>query len=172
MKNFEILPKFPQEIIDGVKDYWHNHRKEEDIFRAYAEAILTRLDLTHELDHILAPLKDLDIVNYGYLIAPKDYGIAPPHIDRRDAALNLPIVVDTEKSFLYADKTRDVYDRLYCPEYEEEKFDHYNMESPVILNGRFSHGWANFSSERRVLFTMSFMTPYDEVVKTLPNEWF
>jgi len=56
--------------------------------------------------------------------------------------------------------------------YEPEKYDYYNVRTPVALNNKLPHGYYNFASEDRVLLNVSFQCSYEEMINLIPAEWF
>jgi hypothetical protein len=113
-----------------------------------------------------------------------------PHIDRgRRTALQVPIDMDYSNTYTFACKhrnysllkmsnktfTKDVTDVVNTPpawffEWEEDQYDKYNLELPVLQNVSYAHGGANFSDKRRIFFSGSIMTEFNQAIVKF-KEW-
>lgn len=113
-----------------------------------------------------------------FVCAPIKY-MSKPHRDRgRTVGLNIPIEVDIKNSLSFYQKFEDIsnYKHRNEPEgyswkledeksitkpfwgvYEEEKFDHHNLNVPVIFNPTNLHGGWNKSSKERILLSLSWL---------------
>ena len=183
-KNFEILKDFPKEIIDAAKYHWE---LDKDCLDDETRFKFFRLDKYQDYvvikgNHPLQSLIKFPVDHFSilYLRSLPAAGLGPVHIDsNRGCALNIPISVDPNDSFCFTAKydvectERPFHsDEVGNPEskrylYEPEKYDYYNVRESCLVNTKATHGFANFAETERVLLSVSFSQPYDEVLRML-----
>lgn len=181
MRNFEILDNFSEDIIQAVKHHWDQDKHSLDdesrfVFvrpDEYQDYIIIKRG--HSLYDTINAFECASIV---YLRSMPRAGMGPIHIDsNRGCALNIPIRLDTKNSFCFV-ANEECTERLPFPnepisvgskryEYEPEKYSYFNVRKPCLLNTKMPHGFANYSDHERVLLSVSFSQPYDEVLKML-----
>lgn len=182
MTTFTIINNFPDDLLAKVKAVW-----DEGVFTNITEVnpgIMVHywLQMEHELFDYFP--KETTTLEY-YLNPPKvANGL---HLDRgRFSALNIPVQVDTHKSLFGIGKTDDL--TYYTPkqdsytfetdekgekgffEYEKHKMLYYNLEKPVLFNTKVPHGLVNNSNTERILLSVTFSKPYNEM-KTILKDW-
>ena len=180
MKNFEILNNFPKKIIKNLKEFWEIN-KDAPLVKGVS---FRRLDLSDkELESFKREMNIPNITHGGYYVGAGHQHLET-HIDGRPTSLNIPIELDLDNSFFYSSKNpesyyaelrKDLYKlQKYCASrpYNDEQFEKYNVETPILINTHVPHGMMNFSDKRRVLFGITFKdTKYEDVLKTIPTEW-
>jgi len=181
MTNLHILDIF-RDVQDEIKNHWYNDRPliETDsrfnFFRFDGSQDYIAISDDHPIQKLInLPAKDFSLV---YLRSFPRSGLSPVHIDvSRACALNIPIEVDPNDSFCFiANKPcteRPFHENEIANEkakrylYEPENYDYYNLRNPCLLNTKVPHGFANFADTERVLLSISFIDPYEEVLKRL-----
>lgn len=120
--------------------------------------------------------------------------VADPHLDRgrRVCAINLPVDVNYNESFFMIGKYLDhskyrakpLADSPYQFQlngvddpggkfyYDEELFDRYSMETPVLFSAKTPHGGRSWAKTPRVVMSIGFAQPLSIIQRKLPREWF
>lgn len=188
MINIAILNNFPKDVMDEFRNFYEMQFKGTDPQQEWS--IIHKASLVPEryVDHfnllLPIPLSGLEL----YFIEPGRRMAA--HVDRgRRTALQIPIDMDHSTTYTYACKHRDfslltptqnrsfeknVSGVLNNPpawfyEWDEEQFDKYNLELPILQNVATVHGGANFSNKRRIFFSGSYVNDFDYVVERYKN---
>lgn len=191
MKNITVLNNLPTSLAANIIEYYKERKGTELDFKW--SSIHYGYHLPKELEKEIAkqlpfPILDAKI----YVIKPRPGKMMIPHIDRgRHVAFQIPIDIDTENSFTFSLKDRDitqltprkdanfVFDNatkieereVWFWDYEESKFDRYNLEKPILQNAAMPHGGANNSNRDRVFISISFKeNTYDEVVEAFKQQ--
>ena len=107
MQNIHVLTKFPDELLSICKDFYKNYDKSliTAMISPTHYAIGLPDDFLKQVNAFLpVPLDRIDL----YKIFP-DSDIMIPHIDRgRKTALQIPIDIDTDRSYTFAAKYEDL----------------------------------------------------------------
>jgi hypothetical protein len=183
---FKILHNFPSEIIQVANEDWGN-------FIPIDKQNYFKIDEHMEIG-IPRPDSPIYLIlkNYfsdfkcKFLVNPPNCGLGPVHTDNSlSCGINVPIKVNLEKSCFFSIKPdqsatlREAKDDEVIHGsgalrflYEPEKYDYYNLRTPVTLNNKLCHGYYNFDNEERVLLNISFSCNYEEMINLIPEDWF
>lgn len=183
---FKILNNVPLEIIQTAINSWDNFIPIENknyfkIDEHMEVGVLSSDDPMH-----LLLKKYINDFKCKFLVNPANCGLGPVHTDNSlNCCINVPIKVNLEKSCFFAIKSGENVTTRKAKEdevihgqealrflYEPEKYDYYNLRTPVALNNKLPHGYYNFDNEDRVLLNISFSCSYDEMIELIPKEWF
>jgi len=181
---FCILENFPDKLQKRLIDIW-KEKEWKRVIDASPSMKHYHLPTKHE---IFQEFPDACTVEY-YENTP--HSNASPHLDRgRWCAINVPIVVDTDKScfltgkYFQLTKYRRKEDRInyaFTTEErgpkgffheDEELYDYYNLEKPVIFCTKVPHGYHNNADTNRVLCSITFDKKWEEVLHLIPQEWY
>lgn len=186
MTTFKILNHFPAEIIQTAKDSW-------DSFVPIDRKNYFKIDEHMEIGIPSAdsPINSILKIYFQdfkckFLVNPPNCGLGPVHTDNSlSCGINIPIKVNLEKSCFFSIKPgqsatiREAKsdEIIHGSEalrflYEPEKYDYYNLRTPVALSNKLSHGYYNFDDDERILLNISFPCKYDEMINMIPTEWF
>lgn len=189
-ETFYILKNFPQDIMQDIVDQWYQGE-----WKSVKETVLGKMwHYCLRDDHPLMELfPDKNSIEYYYTSVG---AFNTPHLDRgRWCALNFPIQVDFENSYFhcgkhfwlgkYTPKDMSKHQSTYSHksdlngptgfyEFEESKFEKYNLEQPVVFSTKVPHGGHNKHGKfDRVICSIGFQsTTYEELLNRLPPEWF
>lgn len=188
MINIAILNNFPKDVMDEFKNLYELRFKGKDPDQVWSKLHSASSVPRDVLKHInkLLPLEthSIDL----YFVMPN--GRMHPHIDRgRKTAFQIPIEIDLQNSYTYSLKGRDVSvltpaaDRKFSREinhsinqpehwffdWEDDLFDQYNLERPILQNASMPHGGANFGNSPRIFFSASYIQEFDNVVEIYKN---
>jgi hypothetical protein len=187
MINIKILNNFPKEVMDEFRNLYELKYKDTNPEQTWSDihkaSIVPEKYLHHFNTMLPEPLVGLEL----YFVEPGKRMSA--HVDRgRRTALQIPIDMDHENTYTFACKHRDysllkpsnhtfmkeVTSVLNAPpawffEWDDEQFDTYNLELPVLQNVGHVHGGANFSNRRRIFFSGSIITEFDQAVENYKN---
>ena len=183
---FCILENFPEKLHKRLIDIW-----KEGNWKRVVEAnpgVMTHyhLAIQHEI------FKEFPFARSVEYYSNTPHSEASPHLDRgRWCAINVPIIVNTEKSCFMAGKyfhltkyrRKTHLDDSYAfttPEdgpkgfyYEDEElFNYYNLEKPVIFCTKVPHGYHNDCDTERVLCSITFEKKWEEMLHLIPQEWY
>lgn len=186
MINIKILNNFPKEVMDEFKNYYELKFKNKDPEKVWSNK------------HSASPMQAGDLKYFNKLL-PETIdtidlyfvynGRMIPHIDRgRKTAFQVPIDIDLENSYTYSLKNRDLsiltpVDEIFSREnnrsinkpehwfyeWNEESFDLYNLEKPILQNAAMPHGGANFADTCRIFFSGSYSIEFDKIVQSYKN---
>jgi hypothetical protein len=191
MTQYKPIKRFCKKLHSKMIEHWEEDKdnltdKSKFEFYPYDGYLeFTKLKPNHPLYNLIKfPIPYRDIM---YIKNPARVGLGPIHVDvSRKCALNIPIQVNTNFSFIFIAKDEEKenciklssnsgippqdperYD-LYAENprfyhYEPEKYDFYDLRSPALVNTQTPHSGANFSDEPRVLLSISFTQPFDHV---------
>jgi hypothetical protein len=192
MLNITVLNRLPSVITEEFFNIYNTHFHGKDM-----RAVSTNLFYTNKVDKDLVNNvnKMLSIPVAGielYYFDPRR-GRGQPHIDRgRKTAFQIPITVDIENSFTFSFKYDDL--SMLTPskmhythykntstrtinnpdhwfyEWDNNLYDMYSLEKPILQNAAMPHGGANLSKEPRIIFSCSYREEY-EVVKRHFSDW-
>lgn len=185
MNNYHILKNLPEEFLDVIMEEWlrakENLKDNEDFDYVVADKnqdyiYINKSNRLHDLVKSFISVPYQGII---FLINNPKSGLGPVHIDaNRECAINIPLEVDFLNS-CYFTANQECTERPIRPDegmankgtkrylYEPHKYDYYNSREPALINTKAPHGFFNFGDTPRVLFSISFGIPYDEVLKEL-----
>lgn len=175
----------PQEFLDVIKKEWQlakNDLKNSAHFHyvfADESQDFAAINRSHKLHDIVKSFISVPYDNIVFLINNPHGGLGPVHIDaNRGCAINIPVELDlinscffianqecTERPISETEGMANTGTRRYL--YEPHKYDYYNSREAVLMNNKKTHGFFNYSDKPRVLFSIGFNSPYDEVLEKL-----
>jgi len=170
----------PQEISDSLLDWYTSFK----VTKCYSTNFFDTYDIKEQ------EYDKLEVFPKGWYKASwfvmKPGALHSPHLDRtRYCALNLPILVDIDKSYTLVGNRQTVDDHTREPagyEYDvkvpllgaqgtfvnnHDEYDRYPMNQAVLLNTKWPHGAYNGSSTSRVIMTFGFTRTYEDVKNDL-----
>lgn len=186
MKNIKILKNISSSVLyefQNLYDLKYRGKRPQDRWTPNLAASLINKEDIEYLSQFL-PIQPNSIELF-YI----SNGMVKPHIDRgRKTALQIPVEFDCKKSFVYAAKHSDLsfltpvrgsftsrkISKVTAPinnppnwfyKWDDDLFDKYNLEFPVLQNVTLPHGGVNYSEIDEVFFTISYKPDYDEVCK-------
>ena len=189
-ETFYILKNFPQDIMQDIVDQWYQGE-----WKAIKEVVPGNMwhYCAHD-DHSLTKFLPTNARIEYYVTSVGAFNT--PHLDRgRWSAINVPISVDIENSYFhcgkhfwlgkYTPKDMSKHQSTYSHksdlngptgfyEFEEDNFEKYNLEHPVVFSTKVPHGGHNKHGRfDRVICSIGFhRTTYEELLNILPPEWF
>jgi len=184
---FTILENFPEDLLQKLKDIWNEGEWYKEIEASPGAMWHHCLRSSHPIFEEF-PEETRTVEFYSNPPHTKN----GPHLDRgRWSAMNIPIDIDHDNRYFMTGKTHllKVYERKTLPVgythkvtsqsgpigfffEEEEKFDYYNLEKPVLFSTKTPHGFYNNSDRSRVLCSVTFDLTYEQMMNILPPEWF
>ena len=185
MTNYHILKNLPQEFLDLIKEEWliakPNLKNSADFRYVVADKNqdYVLINKSHKIYDIVNKFISVPNEGLSFLINNPNTGLGPVHIDAsRMCAINIPLEVDfinscffienqecTERPFHNQDGQLHPGTKRFL--YEPQKYDYYNSREPVLMNTKKTHGFFNYSNNSRVLFSISFTRPYEEVLSEI-----
>lgn len=181
---FCILENFPDKLQKRLMEIWNEGEWKRTI-DANPDMKHYHLSIKHEIFQEFPFARSVEY----YENTPRSN--ASPHLDRgRWCAINVPIIVDTEKScfltgkYFQLTKYRRKEDRVnYAfttdedgPKgffYEDEElYDYYNLQKPVIFCTKVPHGYRNNADTKRVLCSITFDKKWEEMLHLIPQDWY
>ena len=173
MDNITILKNFPTAVMDAFYQIYGCRFKGRPLQHQWtpehAASVLESSDLQFLNQFLPLPAHMIEL----YYIS----GTALPHIDRgRKTALQIPIDIDLENSFIFSVKDKDlsnllpVQDSSFTPRdvvavndppnwfyrWNEALFDKYNLEYPVLHNVAMPHGTIHSSARKAIFFSVTY----------------
>lgn len=184
MINIKILNNFPKEVMDEFHNLYELKYKGKDPEQVWSKqhsaSMLSADDLKYFNKLLPSEAHSIDL----YFVLPG--GRMKPHFDRgRKTAFQVPIEIDLDNSYTYSLKNRDtsiltpsavtfsreINNAINDPEHwffewQEDAFDQYNLEKPILQNAAMLHGGANFGNSVRIFFSGSYLIDFDTVVES------
>jgi hypothetical protein len=181
-----FLKNFPGEIVELVKQkYYENFSNKNDLLIQ---------NEVQNLNYKILKAKNIysEILNYKefennilFLISKPKMGMAIIHRDKsRIYTINIPIIVDHEKSDFVIGKHKNISDygenketiingkKALAFNYNEEDYQFIKLDYPILANTGIPHSWTNYSNKHRVIASLSFnnIDTYEEAFK-LCEKW-
>lgn len=180
---FSILENFSKLIEDNVKDIWHkkenlttgswSYRNRNGTMGHFDDYVLSK---DHEIFDLVKNIVGVRPFTGAYMVSHPRTGHAEPHIDmRRGCGLNIPVEVDIDNNLFYIQPKKlcqTIINKNKLIEFKPEEFQFYDMRTPILMDSKSLHGFANWADTDRVMFTFSFSESYEEILEHLPKEWF
>jgi len=182
---FCVLENFPEELHNRLVDIWKKDKWKEI---TNANPDMKHYHLSRD-DEIFNEFPFVSAIQY-YETTP--HSNASPHLDRgRWCAINVPIIVDTEKSCFLSGKyfqltkyrSKEVANYAFTTNedgpkgkfYEDEElFNYYNLKKPIIFSTKVPHGYRNAADTKRVLCSITFRPSkkWEEMIHIIPQQWY
>jgi hypothetical protein len=182
MKNYFEIPEltFNQKQLQSV---YENNRNEWAVYGTHKDKSLHTQYVSLDNDvikNIIKQFKDQSIIENIKFFKTLSNGEVTPHTDKRNVAINIPIIVDDNSytsfyeqknnyetpTITVGNKTQDVNAKKFV---KGQILETVYLKQALCLNTAVPHGVTNKGNKDRVILSISFKDDYDnfEIIKKL-----